>query len=973
MYLAFEMVGRQDDYRAFSYISSVIESFKSRTSIEGRVLGRYGGPRFRQKGIKVRYFRARQRAPHRRGFSIVVRTVITKLRKSAANYHWFSDLSPYHYEALQWMRTWSDPNAKAIFFAKDLDTGLQLVELVYLFAGIVPNGIVLVLLNDNGAEDTEKIRQLRHWGVSIYGDGSGYSMASFYKQNNIISLDFNSKTEMPLQARKAPTVDWPKVVEESSLSIRAPEKVLFVRPDWMKCGSATTFSKLIKLFRDRGAILVDVALQPYRERYTAALIENKLEAVRQDLNPAFHFNFRRSIFPLAAINLLAGIIRHWPRTVAAFMPVFYQQCAMPQKARDLFRSANFDYLYVNHYFTLPYARKLLGDRPLFLDTHDIQSLNFVSHDYHHSIKMVVAPFTECLRDELAIMDQADRITLVSNDEIQLVKKYRPDNDYFYYIPIPAPLVAVSEEESEPLAPSHRTSVRLLIVASRNPANDRSLSWFLASVWPDLVGKNVALDIVGGISESFANQEFDQVNFLGMVEDLSLAYRRCDVILLPITNGGGIAIKTLEAIQYGKPIVATRHALRGLPENVPGLLEGCLSEKEFIDDLATLVEDPAARLERAKVVRRIGKVLEDCCFDLLMHRELDAIGAYARLGKVSQEHDLRPKPTAATGSSKFTVPGSVALKPLRINRNDTRLEIEILAHIRAFYLGFKHYSLLRAFYHGSKHITIPQLASEESLRTDGDVAYVAEMMQREQPHDDDYQIFRIFQDPDSLILDLGANWGYSVGALGAVGARSHIVSVEAIPSHEPCLAEVKRLRQDGFNYFITGLSDHFGSLQFVTPVVNDIGLSALSSASENVSFEGLAKNVVDHINSWINDDKLYFRLCTSEAPVTTLDRMVQDHPDIFSHRSVVAIKVDVEGCETEVLRGGTKLLRSHRPLVMAEGGNRNHGVRELMASLDYCFAERQGKKLAIQDGIGALSNGFFLHPSRLQEYRSAGIL
>jgi FkbM family methyltransferase len=475
-----------------------------------------------------------------------------------------------------------------------------------------------------------------------------------------------------------------------------------------------------------------------------------------------------------------------------------------------------------------------------------------------------------------------------------------------------------------------------------------------------VGKNVALDIVGGISESFANQEFDRVNFLGMVEDLSLAYRRCDVILLPITNGGGIAIKTLEAIQYGKPIVATRHALRGLPENVPGLLEGCLSEKEFIDDLAALVEDPAARLERAKVVRRIGKVLEDCCFDLLMHRELDAICAYARLGKVSQEHDLRPKPAAATGSSQFTVPGSVALKPLRINRNDTRLEVEILGHIRAFYLGSKHYA-------------IPRLACEESLRTDGDVAYVAEMMKRTQPHDDDYQIFRIFQDPDSLILDLGANWGYSVGSLGAVGARSHIVSVEAIPSHEPCLAEVKRLRQDGFNYFITGLSDHSGSLQFVTPVVNDVGLSALSSASEDVSFEYLAKNVVSYIKTWIDDDKLCFRLCTSEVPVTTLDRMVQDHPDIFSHRSVVAIKVDVEGWETEVLRGGTQLLRSHRPLVMAEGGNRYHGVRELMASLDYCFAERQGEKLVFQEGIGVLSNGFFLHPSRLEEYRSAGIL
>lgn len=662
LYVAFEMVGPQDDYRAFSYISRVIESCEGRSRIEGRVLGRYGGPRFRQEGIKVRSTLKRERAPHRKGLSSLLRTAITRLRRNAANYHWFSDLDPYQYEALHWMRNWSDAKAKVILFARNLDTGLQLVELIYLFAGVVPAGIVLVLLDDKEA-DPEKIGQLRNWGVTLYGDGSGYSAVDLFDQEKIIALDFNSKKEMPLQARKAPAVDWPMALDESRLSTQAPEKVLFVRPDWMKCGSATTFSKLTKLFRDRGTILVDVALQPYRERYTADVIEDKLTAVRHDLNPAFHFNFRRSGLPLAAAKILIGMFRHRPNTVAAFMPLFYQQCAMPRKARDLLRLISFDYLYVNHYFTLPYARKLVGDRPVFLDTHDIQSLNFVSHDYHHSIKMLVAPFTACLRDELAIMDEADRVTLVSRDEIQLVSQYRPKADYFYYIPIPEPPVMVPEASpiAAPIAPPDDSGkpVYMLIVASRNPANDRSLNWFLSSVWPAFRNRNVVLDIVGGISKSFENQEFDGVNFLGIVEDISHAYQRCDVILLPVTNGGGIAIKTLEAIQYGKPIVATRHALRGLPESVPCLLAGCLSEKEFIDDLSALVDDPAARTQRAKVVRRIGEVLRDCHFDQLMNGELDAMWAHSRGGNGLVAPAPRESPFPRGRLIQPALPGSEA--------------------------------------------------------------------------------------------------------------------------------------------------------------------------------------------------------------------------------------------------------------------------------------------------------------------------
>ncbi len=40
-----------------------------------------------------------------------------------------------------------------------------------------------------------------------------------------------------------------------------------------------------------------------------------------------------------------------------------------------------------------------------------------------------------------------------------------------------------------------------------------------------------------------------VQFLGVVEDLRTYYDECDLVLLPIVTGGGVAIKTLEAVLY----------------------------------------------------------------------------------------------------------------------------------------------------------------------------------------------------------------------------------------------------------------------------------------------------------------------------------------------------------------------------------------------------------------------------------------
>ena len=61
----------------------------------------------------------------------------------------------------------------------------------------------------------------------------------------------------------------------------------------------------------------------------------------------------------------------------------------------------------------------------------------------------------------------------------------------------------------------------------------------------------SLEIVGSIDSSFAGKKYAGITFTGVVDDLAASYRAADIVLLPITNGGGIAIKTLEALLFEK--------------------------------------------------------------------------------------------------------------------------------------------------------------------------------------------------------------------------------------------------------------------------------------------------------------------------------------------------------------------------------------------------------------------------------------
>lgn len=242
------------------------------------------------------------------------------------------------------------------------------------------------------------------------------------------------------------------------------------------------------------------------------------------------------------------------------------------------------------------------------------------------------------------------------------------------------------------------------------------------------------------------------------------------------------------------------------------------------------------------------------------------------------------------------------------------------------------------------------------------------------HDMDLVIFKHFKNRDDLILDIGANWGYTVADLWSYGADTRILSFEPVKFYAPLLERIKQMRPGRYDYRLVALFDESSTLNFVVPVVNKLPIFALSSAMEEPDIDRMVENVIYHIKHYMPEDEwINVRIHEFTAPVDTLDNQLSVIKPTFSWSEIVAIKIDVEGLEYYVLNGALNTLKSNFPLIMLEDGNRRQNVSTLLESLGYRFAIRDGEKLVWTSEMGDRVNGFYVHSSRINEYFHKGIL
>lgn len=96
-------------------------------------------------------------------------------------------------------------------------------------------------------------------------------------------------------------------------------------------------------------------------------------------------------------------------------------------------------------------------------------------------------------------------------------------------------------------------------------NRAGLAWMLEQVLPGLPA-GCQLVLAGGGLEHLSLPQ--RVTALGRVAEVDAFYEAVDLVAIPSVQGSGVHEKAIEAIGRGLPVVASRHALRGLLDRQP---------------------------------------------------------------------------------------------------------------------------------------------------------------------------------------------------------------------------------------------------------------------------------------------------------------------------------------------------------------------------------------------------------------------
>jgi FkbM family methyltransferase len=216
--------------------------------------------------------------------------------------------------------------------------------------------------------------------------------------------------------------------------------------------------------------------------------------------------------------------------------------------------------------------------------------------------------------------------------------------------------------------------------------------------------------------------------------------------------------------------------------------------------------------------------------------------------------------------------------------------------------------------------------------------------RRRPIEPDFAVFEhLAVPPGQVLVDAGSNRGETIASMRLFQPHAPIVGFEP----NPLLNDIIRARNPRDPALIihqTGLSDQPGQFDLHVPYY------------KGVPFDGLASFDRAEAASFLNRERLvgfdpkFQEVRTVSCSVETLDS--------FALQPAV-IKIDVQGFEPAVIRGGLATIRATLPIVLMENNKPETDAADL-AALGYVpFAFVSGKLAA--NTFGSL-NTFYIHPS-----------
>ena len=219
-----------------------------------------------------------------------------------------------------------------------------------------------------------------------------------------------------------------------------------------------------------------------------------------------------------------------------------------------------------------------------IDTHDVFSRRkreVIRHgvdDPHH-----LSP-----RRERRQLLESDVIIAIQSAEARLLARLAPEREVI--------TVGIDFPVAEEPDLAEERPQRLLIVGSGNPLNVHGLREFRLHAWPRIrrACPRAVVHVVGRVADAFQSDD-DQFRLIGWIERMEHEWREASIVLNPTVAGTGLKVKSVEALSWGKPLVATRNAVEGIDfTGAPPFVE-CADWQDFAHRTIELLTSEDRRL------------------------------------------------------------------------------------------------------------------------------------------------------------------------------------------------------------------------------------------------------------------------------------------------------------------------------------------------------------------------------------------
>jgi len=168
----------------------------------------------------------------------------------------------------------------------------------------------------------------------------------------------------------------------------------------------------------------------------------------------------------------------------------------------------------------------------------------------------------------------------------------------------------------------------------HPPNTEGAERLVRSIFPQVIERRPdARLVIVGAGPPPSLQSAGNVVVMGRVEDLDSVMDAAAVVVAPLTSGGGMRVKVLDALGAGKAVVASPLAVEGIDVGAREVVVAD-SDAEFADAIVALLEDESRRAGLGRAARAWAEA--HAGFDAIVEA-YDAL--YASL--VNSSRDGRP--------------------------------------------------------------------------------------------------------------------------------------------------------------------------------------------------------------------------------------------------------------------------------------------------------------------------------------------